>query len=422
MKSTEIASWKTKEDVLQDLGAFGQMGNVDNYLVIGNRPPPPLREDLGDEYNIPFDSTSYENKSMKPDLKGITHFIRMLNDEEDPSEEETKQGTSAGIVISKLNPLVKEFVPRTRHSNSLSVGITANNNCLNNPSKSRPNTNSSSKLSHKNDKKPAKSMTSVASSSNTTNSTSQNGNAVISDQDINVGATSNDIVQLTNELRNKISNTLKSDSLKHKKERNVAIANLLRLHSLKPSPCSSKPSRSSSKSNISTSVEGKEPTLITPDYFKHTINDPPIASSSCSEKADNEAKSETDTERIENGEQANTVHPSIQESIEKVNNWFEKPKSAIKKAPSVCLGPVSFKRKDASVQSPTGDVDSKSTKTITPTAQFKPSKYAEDLAKKYMERKQEAKRRQMTIWDNLEDELKKKDEVIRNKRAANTDD
>ncbi|XP_053607318.1 uncharacterized protein LOC128673477 isoform X2 [Plodia interpunctella] len=357
----------------------------------------------------------------------------MLHEDESSDSEKTKQNENkCAIEISKpntkckLNPLVKEFVPRgmvSPRKSPRSIKCSTSHGSKDGAPKTPQKTNQkqlnlhSSRKSVESAKSPADSIETTLNSPKDCVHEQANGLSVETNMTDKMEAEPTNIMKRTNELRDKISQSLKSDSPIHKKERNVAIANLLKLHSSKPSPYSS-------NTNINIVTDGKGLKLFTPDYFKNTklptaSNDDKIETEPERNVTVNE-KNEDDTVKVE------PMESTIQESIEKVNNWLE-PKatspsttsSPVCTGPVICMGPVSFKRKEVNCKSP-ADCDTKIAKNIRPFAQFKPSKYADDLAKKYTERSQMAEQREMSIWDNLKRELKKKDEQIRKKQAANT--
>lgn len=113
--------------------------------------------------------------------------------------------------------------------------------------------------------------------------------------------------------------------------------------------------------------------------------------------------------------------PEMQKSIKKVNNWFEKPASPKPKPMAICLGPIAFKRKAAPIaKSPVSDgTSNRSTPTGIPQiAQYKPSKYAEDLGKKFEKQgsQQEVNKKQnQDIWTRAQSLMKEKEEKMKRK-------
>lgn len=124
------------------------------------------------------------------------------------------------------------------------------------------------------------------------------------------------------------------------------------------------------------------------------------------------------------------LDPNMKESIDKVNNWLDdKPVVPIcdinkidlvkeKVSPVLSLGAVAYKRKDlASCKSPSEIISKKQFRSI---GEYKPSTYAEELHKKFTEKsKTTAPAPVLNIWEKLEADLKKKDTLVNkhNKKA-----
>lgn len=225
-------------------------------------------------------------------------------------------------------------------------------------------------------------------------------------------------------LKSKIIQGSKAQTIKHKTERNVAIAALMKLNS-KP-PDSDTPKMASvvnspkkipkAESSNESSSSSPRPILFPPEYFE---------TPTCSTKVNIE-KPEVNLEP--------EMDPQIKESIDKVNNWLNKPEVTKPKAPKIYLEPVAFKKKEASSSSSPSSfqmnhpISSSSPKSfvkvqpISATPSFVPSSYASDLAKKYEERSKAKEALHLDIWTKLEKDLKAKDEQIKNKREQQSSD
>lgn len=192
-----------------------------------------------------------------------------------------------------------------------------------------------------------------SSASNSMNSLSK---ATVSSDDISLdkkvditNMKSEEIEDVKMRIKTKIMDS-SGDSIRNKKEKNVAIAALLRLYATAPATPADK------------SVK-----LITPDYFEALPTAKEIET-----KEESDAKEDNDTvEKVEepatstSREQVVYKDPFVEESIAKVNDWFDnedgskpKPLPVQPPAPSpVPLPPVqfkevlSFKKKNASTLS-----------------------------------------------------------------------
>lgn len=203
------------------------------------------------------------------------------------------------------------------------------------------------------EKRKLKSMNLESSASNSMNSLSK---ATVSSDDISLdkkvditNMKSEEIEDVKMRIKTKIMDS-SGDSIRNKKEKNVAIAALLRLYATAPATPADKPVK-----------------LITPDYFEALPTAKEIET-----KEESDAKEDNDTvEKVAepatstSREQVVYKDPFVEESIAKVNDWFDnedgskpKPLPVQPPAPSpVPLPPVqfkevlSFKKKNASTLS-----------------------------------------------------------------------
>ncbi|XP_047995063.1 uncharacterized protein LOC125233201 isoform X2 [Leguminivora glycinivorella] len=201
-----------------------------------------------------------------------------------------------------------------------------------------------------------------------------------------------ELKELQDKLKSTIIASSTDKSLQTKRQKNVAIATLLKLGV----------------------VPDKQPVLIKPDYFKKSLNEKGLDNevvNVVSEVKDlpSTSSSETNVNYIE------------QDSISKVNGWFNsmecpKPKPQLQE-PLALKDKITFKKKT------TSSVTSRNTSTPEPTKDrelkpFKPSNYASELLKKY---ETNAQREQPLIEDlgtRLERQCKERDEIIRQKMLA----
>lgn len=239
-------------------------------------------------------------------------------------------------------------------------------------------------------------------------------------------------------LKKRISNIPKDSPFDKRKDRNVAIAALIKANTDPATASDLKPSLPSTKA-----------TLRTPDYFKGPstsenivaqLQENPVSSpSTSSQKLLKEDKSK-EIENVEDKVLEENVTPQnevtlktpvdsyMRESINKVKNWLNSPPrskptephqgttsniSKLKPAEPY-FGAITFKKKSVQDRnSPKSDISiSKSSVMTTPS--YLPSKHAQDLVKKYEERNQvKVKEEYVDIWTKLERDLKIKDEEFR---------
>ncbi|KPJ03692.1 hypothetical protein RR46_04304 [Papilio xuthus] len=206
-------SWYSKKDVLKDLAQAmgGKLKDIDEqHIVVGEQPPPicTMTED-DDELLLRLkQGLAQDDRDRAPDLAGITEMLRMVDDFDESECKENKctqqDNNNTVISISKLNPVVPEFIPKKSNDQQPEKVETSNKNGI---------------------KK-------VETSSNT----------------------SEDIKEISERLKIKIiSPTNENVCIKMKSERNIAIASLLKLYSDPPETCG---------------IDEKQPKLLTPQHFE----------------------------------------------------------------------------------------------------------------------------------------------------------
>lgn len=367
------------------------------------------------------------------------------------------------IVISKLNPEVQEFVPKNiKSTNDVPRNHSFDCNTLQelNNGKHSPETHKEAPIPFKNDTKyPNSRKQTLSQKSSQAHETGRNGagdNGRVIYKDIKdkqcimpdetkvlLGPEKyKEKKKMIAVLREIISKIPKDSPFDKRQDRNVAIATLVKANTI-PSP---------------TNLCEQKPVLLTPDYFKgpsasedldtqHKENVVPSRMSPPKLLGENKANNienvedntieENITSNLEVASVGTPVDPHMQESINKVNNWFSAPprskpaeqnQGAISDIPKAkpaepYLGTCTFKKKSVPGQNSPVSSPSTSKSPVSVTPSYIPSKHAQDLAKKYEERKQ-VKEEHIDIWTKLERDLKIKDEEFRQRireRAAQND-
>ncbi|XP_028157843.1 probable serine/threonine-protein kinase nek3 [Ostrinia furnacalis] len=387
--------WRSKADILEDLAEVtGQYTDVEEkYVVVGEGPPPVRRMEDDEEFNLRFSAADDPNvihfENNGPDLKGITQMLRMVDEFDRPSDTVTcvpNIQSDFTLTISKLDPNVPEFVPKCANNSSPSINV----NVSDKQCKNENNNNNSSK------------------------NRTHNGKSDINDSS-NDGIdkrnpSKEEIEVISTQLRKKIIDVSAKEDLHAKKEKNVAIAALLKLYT------------------TPRSEEEKPIKLMTPSYF---VSAPaaavPVDDSESTSNAD-ASPAELESSTLESSSRSgrtspksesdppHVMDPNIQKSINKVNDWLHKPESPKPKGPTLSLGPIYFKKKNSGKSSDDSRSSSSSTVNLTPSLDisFKPSKLAEDLTKEYNQRakaseKREATSRDDNIWDVAMRKMKEKE-------------
>ncbi|KAJ8708349.1 hypothetical protein PYW07_010474 [Mythimna separata] len=336
-------------------------------------------------------------RSGTPDLAGLQQMIRMMQDFNSGDDEnipDDPANTDSCIIaifkVSKLNPYVEEFKPRSNRQ--------LDNEDIN------PNfVQQTVERIEENKKEPEVEIKGKESGDN---------------NDLEVYYDKKEDEDMATTLKKQVSDAAKSDSFEFKKQKNVAIATLLRLYAKNASP-----------PQPATPVK-----LITPEYFEGKVEtredvkiESPLEMGSTGTSSTPEpwdscttlpscSTFSTSTSSSNLLPPTKKLDPEIKKSIDKVNRWLEEPK--MRKSPPVCLGPIAFKRKEpVSRQSPVSDSSPKARKPAAASQQYQPSRYAAELGQKYVERNKvlESKQKEVT-WTNLEEVLKAKDMEIKKRQ------
>ncbi|XP_022830912.1 uncharacterized protein LOC111359555 [Spodoptera litura] len=391
----KVKTWKTKADVLRDIAeATGTAPKNDiaaQYIVVGDAPPPPrLREDEDDEMELMF-GNSYRRLSQTentgPDLAGIRQMLDMVRnlDCNDDDEDAVGDHTNYAITISKvksdslLNPNVPEFVPNGGVKKETNInGVVQSASAYVETRKQTCDTGSSNHVA------------------------------------VEAGTQATNYEHITKALKNTISEAARSDSQSFhlKKQKNVAIATLLRLYANNDTSC---------KPDVK---------LWTPEQFERTKNDSSdvkVEENNASGNATpkEQALPSTRNELLRSPDSSDNINPSralvqdpeVRESIAKVNRWLAAP---IQEKPTKTpyLGPISFKKKNPVVKpntatpSPQPSTPSNSDSPSRSIQLYQPTKFAADLGKQFRERieqKQIDAELQVPNWENLSDVLKQKE-------------
>ncbi|CAK1596591.1 unnamed protein product [Parnassius mnemosyne] len=381
-------SWYTKKDVLNDL-AHAMGGRVkdleEQYILVGEQPPPPCRsgEEDDDELLLRLHGAiggktdnEFENG---PDLAGIKEMLRMVDKYQSPDSDESdktsfQNNTCTMITISKLNPDVPDFVPKSKSTVNVNVETHANQI-------DELNSNDNNK------------MNKLEVSASKANITEKN------DPD--------KLKEISQKLKNKISSPSKSDCLKIKRERNLAISTLLKIHSSAPV--------------LDAKGENNSPKLVTPSYFEKPCPTEPL---NYKASQNGQKKSVSSTSSLSKGSIENVVLDSkisginqeVEESVAKVNNWLNKDDKPTPTGSALYLGPVTFKRKEK-VKPKTPDTSDKTAANKTVAVPFVPSDYVNTLTQSYMERiKAKEEEKPKGIWTDILKQLEAKDEEIKRRK------
>lgn len=377
-------------------------------------------------------------------------------------------------VISKLNPEVKEFVPSSikytnvprndlpdyntpvefnngKHSpvTRKVVTKTPNNDSTNQNARKEIPSPESSKVSHETGRNGAGDGEWVINKETKDRQLVMQDETIPIDSDVQMCTKDEEKMKIIAMLKEQISKIPKDSPFYKRKDKNVAIAALIKTNTIP-----------SATSNLTPSSSSPKTILLTPEYFKgpctaenqdaqdqenlvvpsHRMSPPKLHeedSSKDNENIEDNVLEENITPKTDVTPVRTPIDPYMQESINKVNNWFNSPPAS--KSAKLCrgattdvskrkpaepyLGTFMFKKKSVSDRN-SSISSSKSPVLTTPT--YVPSKYAQDLVKKYEERnqvKEMHKEEHMDIWTKLERDLKIKDEEyrlrIRQKEAEN---
>ncbi|XP_045497446.1 uncharacterized protein LOC123695593 [Colias croceus] len=456
--------WYTIEDVTQDIArASGQIvSDLDaKYVIVGKQKPRynTDEDELQDMHNL--NGHCILQDENKPDLQGITDMIRLVdgystNDSSFDESDNTKireTFTQEAVVISKLNPSVPPFVPKSSANLTLStnsnrkrtIASPLNENIM-------PNKQD---VKNSNQFKEKKDLSTVETKQN--NGVGQNHSPLCDSKKIEVipvdsridmsSLEPNEKEKLRENLITSISNTAQTSCVKVKRQRNLAIATLMKLSS------------DSAPTTKQDEVIGAKPNLITPQYYKTSVCDnetekkqaheiiidrtseaeetqtymdnsidkvnkwfrredySPSSESYNIDKTENKISniSTESSECVSNEPSAN-----VQKSIEKVITWLKGPEEQAKSG--LFLGPITFKKRE-NRKSPNSQTDGTSPAAsepvrVEPTKEFVPSAYASELSEKYMKRVNNKTVSTQVSWTNLEASLKARDEIIIKKLSS----
>ncbi|XP_063534353.1 uncharacterized protein LOC134744466 [Cydia strobilella] len=460
-----MSAWRTKADLLKDLGEVNGrrtgIEDLDRHVVAGERPPPILHEMPNeDELSYFGGHGASGDDGTGPDLAGISTMLKMVSDLDDTRDNNEpmtlfRNRATDEIRISKLNPNAGEYVPGSGFNYNRYVPKCS-------PKKNNFNGTRTNRPAHEN----------IATSQTNISETKQNGlptfnimfksKSVKGSQEDKINATTcetkkevptfksksvkvpefsvsflsgpqsngtaeanrekeqpvletiqNEQVNLlanglpkrqiekpkpeeTNELQKKVKSTIiessADNSLKTKRQKNVAIATLLKLGVV---------------------PDEKPVKLIKPEYFEKPPTDEKQTENEVSGVKEMPSTSSSET----------NVNYIDQDSVSKVNGWFNsmecpKPKPQFQE-PLVLKDSITFKKKSS--------ITSRNTSSTTENPEnrekknFKPSGYASELLLKYETNAQKQLPLTEDLGTRLERQLRQRDEVIRQKMLARQD-
>lgn len=333
--------------------------------------------------------------------------------------------TKTEIVISKLNPEVQDFIPKNIQYTNVPSNHSVGHNTLEDVSK---------KHSPKLLKKLFKAWNNNAAHLNSTyyHKTGQNGAGVsgrvnpkeTQTIDLDRQKLMQDKIGTITKLKEKIINIPKDSSFDKRKDRNVAIAALIKANT-----------GPAIVTNLLSDSSSLQPTTLRPpSYFQQQDQEvlathPRTGTSSPTVLEENKSDDVTDVTLIDEKVEPKTevtpsrtpVDPYMQESVKKVNNWFNSSTKPKQKLAELVQGPIIYKKKDVPKQNSPISNSSKGKSPVMTTPSFVFSKYAQELSEKYEERIQlnQAKEPPLDIWAKLERDLKLKDaEILKKRREA----
>ncbi|XP_041978583.1 uncharacterized protein LOC121732698 [Aricia agestis] len=433
--TSNMNQWYSKSSIMKDLAQVTGT-RMDSIEVVDETPPPRryYNEDMSeimDRYGEIM-TENVPNVALTPDLNGITQMLRMVEKETvDQSKYNTAENPPVAnddiLTISKLNPEVKEFLPGGCAQEN-GVPTTSNAKIPSKELKSSPQCNS---------------KVEIEDLPHISNGNEKNGDTALP---------ANNIKEMREQLKTKISSNANRNCVKSKREKNIAIASLLKL-------CLQPPEGNSQNINGDTNKAPLK--LLPPDYYETTnIKDANGALqeiNGASDKCDEFGKentviglpklnSTTNDNANMNGIVSTTniqCDEDVQDSVKKVENWLARvnlendespeqispekdqsqspqtPPKKTKKAtgpPTLFLGPVTFKKKEV-VKSNSPSISSEATTRKTPTSTYVPSAYASELSRSYNERAKARNEIRDDIFSRLYKELDKRDEAHKKKLA-----
>ncbi|XP_038212229.1 uncharacterized protein LOC119832619 [Zerene cesonia] len=473
-----FGKWYTIEDVTQDIArASGQLVSDLNakYVVVGKQKPRynTDKDEFEDMQNLKGQYIIRDEN--KPDLQGISELIRLVDGystnesslDESNNNKTRETFTQEAVVISKLNPYVPAFVPKS------SAQLLPN--VYSNMDKTAESSVSGHMKQIKQDKiNPTDQLKENTKNFNTTRvSTRSNDNdqnythlcdlkkieMIPVDNRIDISSLEpNEKEKLKENLRTSISNTAQTSCVKVKRQRNLAIATLMKLFSdtppsrqdevseVKPhlispqyfecSVCDNERLNKTDKKQLETSIEqlslnkSSEAEETQTYYVENSIDKvnqwlkrpdySPVSECDNIDKTGNKMSNirTASSEEYENNER---LCSNVKKPIEKVNTWLKDPEEQVKSS-QLFLGPITFKRK-ATRKSPdtqTGASSSVGSEplVVEPIKNYVPSAYATELSEKYMKRVKDKTASTQDIWTKLEEDLKSKDEIVRRRISS----
>ncbi|XP_068631832.1 uncharacterized protein [Battus philenor] len=359
-------TWYSKKDVLEDLAQVSSsvVKELDEeYIVVGEQPPPMFTKDETDDNEFLLQLKGADTSGVtiehkqSPDLAGITEMLRMVDRFESPNDKdkhEQKPSDGRGTTIISISK--PNFNPKSTSTENFK-GL--DKNTVNNIVKGNNNGRLQSETPTRLDKSIKEEM--------------------------------------SDKLKEKISSSLKENNFKVKMSRNLALASLLKLHS----------------EPIDSDTRNK-PRLYTPKDFENphiNTNNLVNSSESCDKLELNVEETKSLSKDTNNNDQ------KVNESIVKVQNWLNGKEKPRVKEPALYLGQVTFKRKD--IPKPSAAINNNSEKTHkTDSKSFIPSSYANKLTETYMVRNKSKENKPKDIWTKLEEELKQRDVIIKEKKIT----
>ncbi|XP_046959582.1 uncharacterized protein LOC124529729 isoform X2 [Vanessa cardui] len=382
-----------------------------------------------------------------PDLKGITQMIRMVDQfYERPSMESRTNGddtqvTSTVVSISKLNPNVVEFVPLSKKPPSQldTVGL---NSITEDVIKKKDVTYECENPEKRGEQLDINNIKEV----NKIDNGHSNSSSCIDMSRL----TPLEMQEMRQKLKTKISGTSNTNCVKVKRERNLAIATLVKLHCQPPNTTvsgadkielkapdyyqkslsshvkDSEMKESIKKSNVTSEVLDKTFMItkkaVLNENLEHIVDSNrnqicvlKETNATSSKEQDDNKNQLCHSKSSPAKENSKDIPKEVRESIVKVENWFNSP-SKKQKGSSFYLGPVTFKKKVGSKPMSPISIDSENS-NVQKSDSFVPSAFADELSKKYMERSKAKEAMDQDIWTKIELELKAKDEKIKSNQA-----
>ncbi|XP_052740212.1 fibrous sheath CABYR-binding protein isoform X2 [Bicyclus anynana] len=260
-------SWFTTQDALQDLnwvaGGYVPVDFNEDEEVFGYQVPPRRYMNFDHETDEQLERLSggyraiVDDSAGAPDLAGIKHMLRLVEDSEEEVEDEVpvqepepEPATSTNVVIiSKLNPEVKEFVPKSGADDGKSLKKEENVNdkteILNTEEKQEnkveveTDEQEETEVKEKTDEHEEIVLEEVPRVPPPVPPVVQEGDEIgdpLSTRRVDTNRlTDSEIQQMRTVLQRKINDNWEATCMRNKCRRNVAIVTLLKLHCKSPS-------------------------------------------------------------------------------------------------------------------------------------------------------------------------------------------